>query len=64
MQVIIINKHYVPWEFESVQAAMSFISKDKEKDYFTKEINGKKVRVYCPYDCLDCRNINCKYRRD
>jgi len=63
MQVIIINKHYMPWAFKSVQAAKPFISKDKEKDYFIKKVNNKKVRIYCPYNCSDCKNINCQYRR-
>ena len=64
MEVIIINKHYMTWAFKSVQTARPFISKDKRKDYFTKKVDGKFVRIYCHHDCWDCKNINCKFRRD
>lgn len=64
MKVIIINKHYMTWSFRSVKDAKPFIDKDKRKNYFIKKIDGQKVRVYCPYDCPDCKNINCQYRRD
>ena len=64
MQVIIINKHYMAWGFKDIKAAKPFIAKDKRKDYFIKKVEGQKVRIYCPYNCWNCKNINCKYRRN